>query len=59
LLAGLIVDLGPSPTARPTYLGAMNTLKIQFLMLIFAGSVNRSEQDAIAYLLAGGKPSAM
>jgi hypothetical protein len=28
----------------------MNTLQLQFLMLIFAGWVNRSQQDAIEYL---------
>ncbi len=28
----------------------MNTLQLQFLMLIFAGWVNRSQQDVIEYL---------
>jgi hypothetical protein len=28
----------------------MNTLQLQFLMLIFAGWVNRSQQDIIEYL---------
>ena len=28
----------------------MNTLQLQFLMLIFAGWVNRGQQDVIAYL---------
>ncbi len=28
----------------------MNTLQLQFLMLIFAGWVNRSQQDVIDYL---------
>ncbi len=28
----------------------MNTLQLEFLMLIFAGSVNRSQQDVIEYL---------
>ena len=28
----------------------MNTLQLQFLMLIFAGWVNRSHQDVIEYL---------
>ena len=28
----------------------MNTLQLQFLMLIFAGWVNRSQQDVIGYL---------
>ena len=30
----------------------MNTLQLQFLMLIFAGWVNRSQQDVIEYLQA-------
>ncbi len=29
----------------------MNTLQVQFLMLIFAGWVNRGQQDVIEYLL--------
>ncbi len=33
----------------------MNTLQLQFLMLIFAAWVNRSQQDAIEYLIE--KPS--
>ncbi len=28
----------------------MNTLQLEFLMLIFAGWVNRSQQDVIEYL---------
>jgi hypothetical protein len=28
----------------------MNTLQLQFLMLIFAGWLNRSQQDVIEYL---------
>ena len=28
----------------------MNSLQLQFLMLIFAGWVNRSQQDVIEYL---------
>ena len=28
----------------------MNTLQLQFLMLIFAGWVNRNQQDVIVYL---------
>ena len=28
----------------------MNTLKLQILMMIFAGWVNRSQQDVIEYL---------
>ncbi len=28
----------------------MNTLQLQFLILIFAGWVNRGQQDVIAYL---------
>ncbi len=31
-------------------LGLMNTLQLQFLMLIFAGWVNRGQQDVIEYL---------
>ena len=31
-------------------LGAMNTLQLDFLMLIFAGWVNRGQQDVIEYL---------
>ena len=31
--------------------GLMNSLQLQFLMLIFAGWVNRSQQDVIEYLL--------
>ncbi len=31
-------------------LGPMNTLQIQFLLAIFAGWVNRSQQDVIEYL---------
>ena len=30
----------------------MNTLQLQFLILIFAGWVNRSQQDVIIYLQA-------
>ena len=30
--------------------GLMNTMQFQFLMLIFAGWVNRSQQDVIEYL---------
>ena len=30
----------------------MNTLQLQFLMMIFAGWVNRSQQDVIEYLQA-------
>ncbi len=30
--------------------GPMNSLQLQFLMLIFAGWVNRGQQDVIAYL---------
>jgi len=31
-------------------LGSMNALPLQFLMLIFAGWVNRHQQDVIEYL---------
>jgi hypothetical protein len=31
--------------------GPMNTLHLEFLMLTFAGWVNRSQQDVIEYLL--------
>ncbi len=30
--------------------GSMSTLQLEFLMLIFAGWVNRSQQDVIEYL---------
>ena len=30
--------------------GRMNTLQLQFLMMIFAGWVNRGQQDVIDYL---------
>jgi hypothetical protein len=30
--------------------GLMNTMQIQFLMLIFAGWVNRCQEDVIEYL---------
>ncbi len=33
----------------------MNTLQLQFLTLIFAGWVNRSQQDVIGYLQEGNR----
>jgi hypothetical protein len=33
-----------------TTLGLMNTLQLQFVLLTFAGWINRSQQDVIEYL---------
>jgi hypothetical protein len=36
--------------ADGSIIGPMNNLQLQFLMLIFAGWVNRGQQDVIEYL---------
>ena len=45
-----IPDLGPFLRAWLPKLGLMNTLPLQFLMMIFAGWVNRHQQEVIEYL---------
>jgi hypothetical protein len=45
-----IRDFGPFLRAWLPKLGLMNTLPLQFLMMIFAGWVNRHQQEVIGYL---------
>ncbi len=54
-ISGAWKGTGAAPSAHFrradwSMLGLMNTLQLQFLMLIFAGWVNRGQQDVIAYL---------
>jgi hypothetical protein len=44
-----IRDFGPFLRAWLPELGLMNTLPLQFLMMIFAGWVNRHQQEVIEY----------
>jgi hypothetical protein len=45
-----IRDFDPFLRAWLPELGLMNTLPLQFLMMIFAGWVNRHQQEGIEYL---------
>jgi len=47
-----IRNFGPSLRTLLPELGLMNTLPLQFLMMIFAGWVNRHQQEVIGYLQA-------
>jgi hypothetical protein len=48
-----IGDFGPFLGLRSPELGLIYTLPLQFLMQIFAGWVNRHQQDVIEYLQDG------
>jgi len=49
-----IRDFGPFLRICLAKLRRMNTLPLQFLMMLFAGWVNRHQQDVIEYLQARG-----